>query len=127
MTDKSISLSDTQLAIMRVLWAAGESDTQSVRDSLGSARRKPAYSTVSTLLKRLERRGLISHRQDGRKQVFRPQITEAEVRSSMVSDLIGSLFRGDSNALVSHLLREHEATPGDLQTLLDMIDREKKS
>jgi len=112
---------------MRALWEHGEADTQTVCDALSTRNKQPAYTTVSTLLKRLEKRGLITHRQMGRKQMFRPRVTEEEVQSSMVSDLIGSLFQGDSRALVSHLLKEKELAPGDLETLQKMIKEGQKS
>lgn len=126
MTEKSIWLSDTQLSIMRVLWAKGEADTQTVCDGLATRKKKPAYTTIATLLKRLVRRGLVADTPRDRKLIFRPLVTEEEVQSSMVSDLIGSLFKGDSRALVSHLIRKQEINPGDLETLDKLIKKGKK-
>lgn len=126
-TDKSISLSDTQLSVMRALWANREADTQTVCDDMAKGGKKLAYTTVATLLKRLEKRGLVTHRQEDRKQVFHALVSEEEVQTSMVSDLIGSLFKGDSKALVSHLLKEKELGANDLETLQKMINEGKKS
>ncbi|MGA9574509.1 MAG: BlaI/MecI/CopY family transcriptional regulator [Lysobacterales bacterium] len=127
MIDKSISLSKTQLSVMRALWEKGESDTQMVCDALSTKTKTPAYTTVSTLLKRLERRGLITHSRVGRKQLFRALVSEQDVQTSMVAELIGSVFKGDSRALVSHLIKEKEIKPGDLETLQEMIKKGKKS
>lgn len=125
MKNKSISLSETQLSIMRALWHNDEADTQTVCDVLADERRNLAYTTVATLLKRLEKRGLIAHRKEGRKQVFRARVSEAEVRDSMVSEFVGSLFRGDTGALVSHLIRQHEVTHEDLDEIEQLIARER--
>lgn len=126
MDPAAISLSDTQLSIMRVLWRHAEADTQTVCDALARERRELAYTTVATLLKRLEKRGLVTHRLEGRKQVFRAQISEAAVRTSMVSDLVGSLFKGDPRALVSHLVRERAVDRDDLEELQRLIEEGRK-
>lgn len=125
MKKTSISLSDTQLSIMRALWRHGEADTQTVCDALAAERRELAYTTVATLLKRLEKRELVAHRKEGRKQVFRACVSEAEVRNSMVSEFVGGLFRGDTSALVSHLIRQHDVTREELDEIELLIARER--
>lgn len=127
MNEPDITLSDTQLSIMQVLWELGEADTQTVCDALAAQGRQLAYTTVATLLKRLEKRGVVDHRLDGRKQVFRARVSEAEVRSSMVAGLVGSLFRGDPRALVSHLVREREVGPDDLEELRKLLARGERT
>lgn len=126
MKKSQITLSDTQLSIMRVLWAHGEADTQTVCDALASRTHKPAYTTVATLLKRLEKRGLVAHTAQDRKLIYSPLVSEQEVRTSMVAQMVGSLFKGDSAALLSHLIREREIGANDLETLMQMIDKEAK-
>lgn len=120
MPQKSISLSETQLEIMRILWREGEAGTKTVCDAVD----KPlAYTTVATLLKRLEKRGIIKSRSEGRKFIFTPLVSEEEVMTSMVSSLIGTLFKGDSRALVSHLIRGDEINKDDLEKITDMIKK----
>lgn len=110
---RKIHLSELQLAVMRVLWTRGEAATTEVAGDLG-AKRELAHTTVATLLTRLVKRGLLAQRRDGRSLVYRPLVTESEVRRSMVADLVATLFRGDRSALVAHLVREGELVPGDL-------------
>ena len=93
-----IVLSDLQLDLMRVLWELGEASTAAVAEAL-AGRRELAYTTVATLLSRLEKRGLLSVRRDGRQLLYRPRVAEHEVRRSMVNGLLGSLFGGDAGAL----------------------------
>ena len=73
-----------------------------------------AQTTIATLLSRLEKRGVVEHRLDGRQFVYHPLVTEQEVRRSMVSELTTLLFDGSSAALMTHLLRSREIDPGDL-------------
>ena len=75
------------------------------------------HTTVATLLTRLERRGVVAQRREGRQRMYRALVSESQVRRSMVGGLIGILFGGDSRELVAHLLRESEIEPGDLERL----------
>jgi len=112
-TRREIHLSALQLTVMRVLWIRGEATTAEVVADLG-ARRGLAHTTVATLLTRLERRGVLAQRREGRTLIYRALFSEPEVRRSMVADLVATLFRGDPSALVAHLVREDEVAPGDL-------------
>jgi BlaI family transcriptional regulator, penicillinase repressor len=109
----NISLSELQIALMRVLWDRGETSTADVAAVLADERGL-AHTTIATLLTRLEKRGVVVQRRDGRQLFYRAAVEESEVRRSMVADLIGSLFAGDANELVAHLVEEAEIAPDDL-------------
>ena len=114
------SLTDLQLAIMRILWDRAEATVLDVQTRL-RPERDLAQTTIATLLSRLEKRGVIEHRLDGRQFVYRALVTEQEVRRSMVSELTTLLFDGSSAALMTHLLRSREIDPGDLDRVKRMI------
>lgn len=97
-------LSDVQLAFLRVLWDLGEGSVAAVQAGLRAAGRDLAPTTVSTVLSRLEKRGLVAHQAQGRQYLYRALLSEQEVRRSMVSRVTEHLFGGDVTALVSHLL-----------------------
>ena len=118
---ESVALSDPQIALMRVLWAHGETSVAAAAEALAPDRRL-AHTTVATMLTRLEKRGLVEARRDGRQLLYRARVAEHEVRRSMVSSLLGTLFAGDAKALVAHLLREDEIAPGDLERVRALID-----
>lgn len=115
-------LTDLQLSLMRILWTRGEATVAEVRDEI--ADRDLATTTVATLLARLEKQGIVSRRRRDRQYVYRPRVTEGEVRTSMVAGLVGTLFEGDPAALVSHLVSEAEIEEADLEKLRAMLDRE---
>jgi predicted transcriptional regulator len=115
------TLSELQLAIMRVIWKRGEATVSDVQEALRE-NRGLALTTVATMLKRLEARGVVDHRTDGRQFVYRALVTEDLVKRSMVGDLTSRLFRGDPLALVSHLITEHQIDPDELPRLSRMID-----
>ncbi len=110
-------LGELQIAIMRVLWAQAEATVAEVHAALGSR----ALTTVATMLSKLERKGVVDHRLDGRQFVYRPLVSEADVQRSMVASLTDHLFQGDVTALVSHLLTEQEIDPSELEHLQGLI------
>ncbi len=118
---KSLSLSDLQMDVMRVLWDRGEATVSDVHESLRSER-SLAPTTIATILTRLEKRDLVVHRVHGRQFIYRSLVSEQDVRSSMVDDLTGRLFQGDLASLVSHLLTEREMSPGDLARVRALIE-----
>lgn len=115
-------LGDLQLAILRVLWRRQEASAAEVQSDL-ARERGLALSTISTMLKRLAAQGVVRHRSEGRQFLYTAVVREADVRESMVSDLVKRLFRGDSAALVSHLVEAGEVEPGELEELRAAVKR----
>jgi len=124
--ETSHHLGDLQLAIMRVLWSHGEATVSDVHETL-EPERGLALTTIATMLTKMEKKGVVDHRAEGRRFIYRPLVSEGQVRRSMVSDLTSQLFRGDVTALVNHLLSEHDIDAEELAQLREMIaSRERK-
>lgn len=123
--DEEVALSELQADVMRVLWQRGETSTADVAEAL-AASRGLAHTTVATLLTRLEKRGAVASRRDGRQLVYRARVSEDAVRRTMVAGLIDSIFGGDAKALVAHLVSESEVAPGDLERIRRMLARGAK-
>ena len=115
-----IDLSPLQLAVLRTVWQRGEATVAEVHAALEPERRL-ASTTVATLLTRLEKRGFLTHRMEGRQFIYRSTISELEVRRSMVSELTRTLFQGDPAALVSHLIKTEDIRPGDLERVRALL------
>jgi predicted transcriptional regulator len=111
-----------QLSIMRVLWRAGEGTVALVHESLRDEEPR-ALTTIATMLQKMERKGIVAHRAEGRTFIFYPTVTEAQVQRSMVADLMENLFAGDAKALVNHLLVEGEIDAAELGRLREKIAR----
>lgn len=110
-----------QLDVMRVLWSRDEASAADVTEALAGARRL-APTTVATLLRRLEKRGLVAHRNVGRQFVYRARVAESAAREAMVDEFAERLFAGDAASLVHHLLARHELQPGDLARVRALIE-----
>jgi predicted transcriptional regulator len=105
---------------MRILWSRGQATVAEVHEAL-EPERGLALTTIATMLSKMERKGVVDHRAEGRRFIYRPLVNEGQVRRSMVADLTSQLFRGDVSALVSHLLAEHEIQPRELADLRALI------
>ena len=113
-------LGDLQYAIMRVLWTEGECTVAQVHKALEKDRGL-APTTIATMLQKMDKKGVVTYRREGRRFIYRPTVSEPEVRTSMVQELTHRLFDGDATALVSHLLAEHEIEAGELEQLQHLI------
>jgi BlaI family penicillinase repressor len=119
-------LGELQHAIMAVLWgrAGAEATTADVHEALREERGL-ALTTIATMLRKMEQKGLVVHRVEGRQFVYRPAVSEDQVRRSMVGELVGRLFGGDPKALVAHLVSENEIDPSELETLRRRVDAKR--
>jgi len=108
---------------MRVLWKSAPASVAEVQSQLGGNRL--AYTTVATMLRKMEDRGLLRHREQGRKFLYEPAVTAEEVTRSMADDLVDRLFEGSLAATVSHLLQTREVSGGELARLERLIQQRK--
>ncbi len=113
-------LGDLQLAIMRLLWHLSEATVAQVHEALQPSRGL-ALTTIATMLRKMESKGVVEHRVEGRQFVYRATVREHEVQQSMIGDLIERLFDGDAAALVSHLVSEGEINETELAELQTLV------
>lgn len=116
------NLGDLQLAIMRVLWERAEATVAEVHAAL-EPERGLAPTTIATMLTKMEDKGVVAHRTEGRRFVYRPTVSEPEVQRAMLSELTERLFLGDVTALVSRLLDSRDVEPAELAELRSLIAR----
>jgi BlaI family penicillinase repressor len=120
---RRIRLGDLQLKIMKVLWDRGEANVAEVQSALAD---EPAYTTVATMLRKMEARGLVRHRSEGRRFIYRAAVSAEEVTRSMADDLVERVFEGSLASAVSHLLRTREVSREELRELERLIAERKK-
>jgi BlaI family transcriptional regulator, penicillinase repressor len=107
------------------LWERQEARVTDVHAALAESR-DLALTTVSTLLARMEKRELVRHRAEGRVFLYRANVSEGEIRQSMVSDLTERVFQGDLEALVSHLLGGEHVDLEELDRVRSLIERKQR-
>jgi BlaI family transcriptional regulator, penicillinase repressor len=120
----SVQLGKLQLAIMRVLWASGEGTVTEVHRSLEPSHGL-APTTIATMLKKMEAKGVVAHRNEGRRFIYCATVSEEAVTRSMVADLTERLFGGNAAALAAHLLEDHAVDASELDDLRRLIEAAK--
>ena len=121
------NLGELQLAILRALWQQGEASVAEVHDTLRD--RRLALTTIATMLRKMEEKGLVAHRENGRQFLYRSKVDPDLVQKNLVGELVTRLFDGDPLALVNHLLRAGEIELSELDELRRTVadaERQKK-
>jgi BlaI family penicillinase repressor len=121
---KTLRLGDLQLRILRLLWRGDDLSVREVHEGLGET--KWAYTTIATMLKKMEARKLVSHRLADRKFVYRASVREGDIATKMTSHLIERVFEGSLADMVSHLLQTREVSRSELDELEKLIAQRKK-
>jgi len=114
------ALGDLQHAIMQILWDKGEATVNDVH-RIFLPERGLALTTIATMLRKMETKGVVAHRVEGRQFVYRPTVTQDNVKRSMVRELVDRLFNGDPAALVTHLVEDREIDPDELRDLVSEL------
>ena len=118
-------LTALQLEVLKVLWGRPEATVVEIQQAV-SVTRPLAQTTIATLLSRLEKRGLVAYRTEGRQYVYRAVLQERDARRHAVAEVTKGLFAGDVTAMVSQLLSAHELRPGDLARVRALIDAKEQ-
>src|SRR5580704_3515748 len=117
-------LGELQKAVMEIVWTLGEASVNQVRAKLG--RRKLAYTTVLSVMQKLDKASWLTHRQEGRAYVYRPLVTRAHAGRSPPRQCIDRVCGGDPITMFQHLLDDQELSAAGLGELRKMIDKRRK-
>jgi BlaI family transcriptional regulator, penicillinase repressor len=123
MNDQHLSRRERQ--IMDVLHARSEATAAEVLESLPDA---PGYSAVRALLRLMEEKGHIAHRQDGARYVFRPQVSRQAASRSALKRVVATFFQGSVTQAMAALLEtaDTELPKGDVRRLRQIVERARK-
>ena len=123
MTQKKLpALSPSETEILRLVWQLDKATVQDVCDKL-PAKRKIAYATVQTLLRRLEKKGYLNHNIRGKAHVFFPAVKREHVIKRSVSDFLDRLFGGDPVPLMQYLAEHGKINANDIEELKLLINK----
>jgi predicted transcriptional regulator len=116
------ALSPSETEILRLVWLLDKATVQDVCDKL-PAKRKIAYATVQTLLRRLEKKGYLNHNIRGKAHVFFPSVKREHVVKRSVSDFLDRLFGGDPIPLMQYLAKHGKINSDDIEELKRLINK----
>lgn len=125
-TDLYDKLSRLERRIVDAVYRAGEATVAEVVGSLGA---DTAPESVRVTMANLEKKGVLVHRRDGRQNVYRPTVSEADARASLMDRVVRTFYNDSSNAAILHLL-DHGRTglsPEDIAEIRARIEEAERS
>jgi BlaI family transcriptional regulator, penicillinase repressor len=120
---KTHELGQLQIELLKLLWKRGSATVQDLLDAWPYSK-PPAYVTILTVLRRLEKRGFLAHDMQGRAFVYRPLVAEHEVKGDLLDDLVKRLFGSPSN-VVSGLLNDKGLTLSEVSHIRKLVEQKE--
>ena len=120
-----IRLGRLGLQIMNAVWDRGQATVHDVKEAI-SLGRTPAYTTILTMMRKLEAKGYLEHDVDERTYVYRATVSRQEVRQSLLGDLLERVFEGSPSLLVNSLVEQNKVTEEELQEIQRLIGRRRR-
>ena len=110
----SKSFTDKELEIMRVIWKMGEASARQIQEQLSGEQH---YNSVMTIIRVLERKNHLTHREEGRTYIYRPTVSRTRARKRVLSHLIQHVFDGSAASLVLNLVEAGDLSIEDLDEI----------
>ncbi len=117
-------LTKAEEQFMQVLWKLEEASVKEIIEQLPNP--KPAYNTVSTIIRILETKEFVSHKPKGRGYIYFPIIQKAEYTNQSLHKLVDGYFEGSFKSMVSFFMKKNDVDLKDLESILKSINDKKE-
>ena len=114
-------LTKAEEQVMRILWKLEEGIVKNILDIMPEP--KPAYSTVSTVVRVLQTKGFIKHKAYGNSHVYYPAIEEKDYKNFAIDKIMDGFFDNSYHDLVSFLVNEKKMTANDVKEMTKMVEQ----
>jgi len=117
----AITLTDHELRIMRILW---HQSPLSVQDILDRFRRtpKPAYTSLLTAVRAMEKKGILNHEKQGKAYLYRPLLQQASYKRSALKRLLTNVFDGDACELAANLVKGEALDAAEINQIKQILE-----
>ena len=115
-------LTKAEEEIMQVLWSLENANVKTIIDALPEP--KPAYNTVSTIVRILESKGFVDYEKIGKGHVYFPVIAKSSYSNQSINKLVDNYFQGSFKSMVSFFVKKNDVDVQDIETLLKEIQKE---
>ncbi len=116
-------ITPAELDVMKVLWQLGSGTVQQVIDALPPSETKPAYTTIMTMMKNLGEKGALEVDRGRQPFVYTPRVRREQVLRQRLESFVQTVFDGQAEDLVLHLVEESDLSPEDLRRIEDKIQK----
>lgn len=123
--DRDIRLGRLELDIMKAVWDRNGATVREVQEAL-SPRAARAYSTIITMMRKLEAKGYLKHEENDRTFIYRAIVSRAQVRKSLLADLVDRVFDGSAELVVNGLVEHKRLTRAELAEIRKTLEERRR-
>jgi len=116
-------LTKAEEEIMQIIWRLDRCIVSDIIKELAPA--KPPHSSISSIVRILEKKGFVDHKAYGRTYEYFPIVTKKDYSKRSIQKLVTDYFGGSPDQLVSFLVKENDLSVKDLEELINQIDEKK--
>ena len=116
-------LTKAEEQVMQILWTRKKSFVKEILEDMSEP--KPAYNTVSTIIRILENKGFVDHEVFGKSHRYYPKVAKEDYRAFSAEQLMKGYFDASPSSMLSFFLKEKSLNSGDLDEMLKMIEEAK--
>ncbi|RIV73676.1 BlaI/MecI/CopY family transcriptional regulator [Flagellimonas aequoris] len=117
-------LTKAEEEVMQLLWTLQKANVASLLDELPEP--KPAYNTISTIIRILEDKGFVSHEKVGKGHVYFPLVKKEEYSNQRLNTLVDGYFQGSFQSMVSFFMKKNDISLKELEEIMKNIKEEEK-
>jgi BlaI family transcriptional regulator, penicillinase repressor len=119
---KRPAVARSELEVAQLVWQLGRASVRQVLDAL-PAERGLDFKTVQTYLRRLEAKGYLRSKREGRAKIYVARVQPDQVVREVINDFVHRLFGGETIPLFQHLIEDRGLSDAEIGQLRDMLDR----
>ena len=116
-------LTKAEEEIMQVLWQLKKANVKRIIDELPEP--KPAYNTVSTIVRILESKGFVDYEKQGKGHVYFPVVKKQDYSNQTINTLVDNYFQGSFKSMVSFFVKKIDINLKDLEAVLKEINKKE--
>nr|WP_321221836.1 BlaI/MecI/CopY family transcriptional regulator [uncultured Psychroserpens sp.] len=114
-------LTKAEEEIMQVLWQLEKANVKEVINKLPEP--KPAYNTVSTIIRILENKGFVDYEKQGKGHIYFPLLKKQEYSNQSINNLVDNYFQGSFKSMVSFFVKKNDVDLKDMEAILKDINK----
>ncbi|MGF1559837.1 MAG: BlaI/MecI/CopY family transcriptional regulator [Flavobacteriaceae bacterium] len=117
-------LTKAEEEVMQVVWHLEKCNVAAIIDALPEP--KPAYNTVSTIVRILESKGFVDHEQEGKGYLYFPKVGKSDYSNQSINKLVDGYFQGSFKSMVSFFMKKNDMSLSELEAIMNDIKKDEK-
>jgi len=121
MTQENVAVTELELLILQQIWEIGDEAAVNAIVDHWPEDRRPGYTTILKTLQKMEKKGIVGHRPDGKKYLYFPKITKENITRKRLNTIIDRVFSGDKLSFAEYFVTSNSFSPSEIEELKRLI------